>query len=186
MSAQPGVALVAAAALIGEAVAGEAELLGDQRRADAKLVLIGEAAAMATGMLCAVNTSCTPAAPRRQCGERAAGPIGDGIDEQGMGVPVGGEVDRGRGAGQRCASLSDVALVPTPPGVVLLRGEDDADGAAPAGAVHRRQRVGQVGVPVAHPDMDRHGGQRSPAAPATAAARRLVSSVSGERPPISS
>ena len=98
------------------------------------------------------------AAVGRDLGERRGGAIRDGLDEERVVGPAGGEHDLGR-SGDLRPRRRDVLLVALPRGLGAERGEDDPEGAPRPARRHRRQRLGEVGMPMAHAGVDR---QRPP------------------------
>ena len=81
-----------------------------------------------------------------------------GFDEPAGAMPVGDVVDghiRQAGVPQPATCLGDILTVLQAARIAAVRGGDDAHRAADAVARHLRERVGQVGAPVAHADVDR-------------------------------
>ena len=113
-------------------------------------------------MLWAVKTSraAVPRGPRKAI-ERLPDVIGVGLDEAGMLAPVADVGDLGRRLLRRSRPergarlIADVLAILQASRVAALRRGQDADGAPDAGARHLRERVGQIRMPVAHPDVHR-------------------------------
>ena len=113
------------------------------------------------------------------CASAVADVIGVRLDEARMLVPVADVDDstsaaaRGR---ERRARVADVLAVLQAARIAALRGGEHADRAADAGARHRRQRVGEERMPVAHADVhrQRHAARRAALSRARAPAARQL------------
>ena len=83
-----------------------------------------------------------------------------GVDKERVVVPIGYVSDldiRQSGTRQRGARLLDVFAVLRAARIAAVRGGDEAHRPADAGSRHLRERIGEVRMPVAHPDEDGKG-----------------------------